>query len=73
MAFGSGGICAGTLLLTRAAVQTALLRGAGNQRHIRKKEFLEHAREAQQHADLVAARIVELNGKPDFDPESWRC
>jgi bacterioferritin len=38
-----------------------------------KKEFLEHAREAQQHADLVAARIVELNGKPDFDPESWRC
>jgi bacterioferritin len=35
-----------------------------------KKEFLEHAQEAQQHADLVAARIVELNGKPDFNPET---
>lgn len=35
-----------------------------------KKEFLEHAQEAQQHADRVAARIVELNGKPDFNPET---
>ena len=35
-----------------------------------KKEFLEHAQEAQQHADRVAARIVELNGQPDFKPES---
>jgi bacterioferritin len=35
-----------------------------------KKEFLEHAQEARQHADLVAARIVELNGKPDFNPET---
>ena len=31
-----------------------------------KKEFLEHAREAQQHAE----RIVELNGQPDFNPET---
>jgi bacterioferritin len=35
-----------------------------------KKEFLEHAQEAQQHADRIAARIVELNGKPDFNPET---
>jgi bacterioferritin len=35
-----------------------------------KKEFLEHAQEAQQHADRVAARIVELNGLPDFKPDS---
>ena len=35
-----------------------------------KKEFLEHAQEAQQHADSIAERIVELNGKPDFNPET---
>ena len=35
-----------------------------------KQEFLEHAQEAQQHADRVAARIVKLNGKPDFNPET---
>src|SRR5580704_14625816 len=35
-----------------------------------KKEFLEHAQEAQQHADRIAARIVELNGQPDFNPET---
>lgn len=35
-----------------------------------KKEFLEHAQEAQQHADRVAARIVELNGRPAFNPET---
>jgi bacterioferritin len=34
-----------------------------------KKEFLEHAVEAQQHADRIAERIVELNGKPNFNPE----
>jgi bacterioferritin len=34
-----------------------------------KKEFAEHAIEAQQHADMVAQRIVELNGEPDFNPE----
>jgi bacterioferritin len=33
-----------------------------------KPEFLQHAREAQQHADLIANRIVELNGAPDFSP-----
>ncbi len=31
-------------------------------------EFLEHANEEQQHADLVAKRITELGGVPHFDP-----
>ena len=33
-------------------------------------EFLEHANEEQQHADQIAARIVQLGGAPDFSPES---
>jgi len=33
-----------------------------------KAEFLQHALEEQGHADLLAERIVQLNGKPDFDP-----
>lgn len=33
-----------------------------------KAEFLEHAHEEQDHADLLAERIVQLNGKPDFNP-----
>ena len=33
-----------------------------------KAEFLEHANEEQEHVDMVAARIVQLNGKPDFQP-----
>lgn len=33
------------------------------------QEFLEHANEEQQHADMIAARIIQLNGKPDFSPE----
>jgi bacterioferritin len=32
-------------------------------------EFLVHANEEQGHADLIAARIVQLNGEPDFNPE----
>ncbi|MFZ6745583.1 ferritin-like domain-containing protein [Undibacterium sp. JH2W] len=35
-----------------------------------KAEFLEHALEEQEHADLLAERIVQLNGKPDFNPAS---
>ena len=31
-------------------------------------EFLEHANEEQGHADLIAARIVQLGGEPDFSP-----
>jgi len=33
-------------------------------------EFLAHANEEQQHADQIAARIVQLNGEPDFNPSS---
>jgi len=33
-------------------------------------EFLEHANEEQAHADLLAQRITELNGEPDFDPDT---
>ncbi len=32
-------------------------------------EFLLHANEEQGHADLIAARIVQLGGEPDFSPE----
>jgi|SRR5579871_874659 len=32
-------------------------------------EFLEHANEEQQHADQLAARIIQLNGAPDFNPK----
>jgi bacterioferritin len=35
-------------------------------------EFLEHAREEERHADMVAKRITELNGKPNFDPEGLK-
>ncbi|GAB7523616.1 ferritin-like domain-containing protein [Paraburkholderia sp. 2C] len=34
------------------------------------QEFLEHATEEQQHADQLAARIVQLGGEPDFAPDS---
>ena len=33
------------------------------------QEFLQHAIEEQGHADLIAARIVQLKGAPDFNPE----
>lgn len=32
-------------------------------------EFLEHANEEQGHADLLAGRITQLGGEPDFNPE----
>jgi bacterioferritin len=34
------------------------------------QEFLAHANEEQQHADQLAARIVQLGGEPDFAPDS---
>jgi bacterioferritin len=34
-----------------------------------RTEFQQHAQEAQQHADAIATRIVQLNGAPDFNPE----
>jgi bacterioferritin len=33
------------------------------------EEFLEHAAEEQRHADLIAERIRQLNGHPNFNPE----
>jgi bacterioferritin len=32
-------------------------------------EFLEHAKEEQEHADQIAQRIVQLGGEPDFSPD----
>jgi bacterioferritin len=32
-------------------------------------EFLTHANEEQQHADQIAARIVQLQGEPNFSPD----
>lgn len=32
-------------------------------------EFLQHATEEQQHADLIAQRIVQLDGEPNFSPD----
>jgi bacterioferritin len=34
-----------------------------------KKEFKEHAREESEHVDMVAERINQLGGKPNFNPE----
>ncbi len=34
------------------------------------EEFLAHSNEEQQHADQLAARIVQLGGEPDFSPDS---
>ena len=34
-----------------------------------KAEFLQHAKEEQQHCDWIAERIVQLNGEPNFNPE----
>src|SRR5260370_1615896 len=33
------------------------------------EEFLEHANEEQGHADMIAERIVQLDGTPNFSPE----
>jgi bacterioferritin len=32
-------------------------------------EFLQHATEEQAHADLIAERIVQLGGEPNFSPD----
>ncbi|HWE99828.1 MAG TPA: ferritin-like domain-containing protein [Caulobacteraceae bacterium] len=34
-----------------------------------KEEFLEHAKEEQEHMMAVAERITQLGGEPNFDPE----
>lgn len=35
-----------------------------------KAEFLAHAADELSHADLLAARIVQLGGRPDFSPNT---
>ena len=35
-------------------------------------EFLEHAKEEELHADMVAKRITELNGRPNFSPDGLK-
>ena len=35
-------------------------------------EFQQHANEEQQHADQIAARIVQLGGVPDLDPDGLK-
>lgn len=34
-----------------------------------KTEFRDHAEEEQEHADQIAARIVQLGGSPNFNPD----
>ncbi|HTS79908.1 MAG TPA: DUF892 family protein [Myxococcaceae bacterium] len=34
-----------------------------------KEEFAQHAREEGEHMDLIAERINQLGGRPNFDPE----
>ena len=36
-------------------------------------EFLEHAGEEQQHADMIATRIVQLGGAPDLSPDGLQA
>ena len=36
-------------------------------------EFLEHAKEEQEHADTIAERIVQLGGEPNFSPRGSRA
>jgi bacterioferritin len=33
-------------------------------------EFLQHADEEERHADMIAARITQLRGEPDFNPDT---
>lgn len=35
-----------------------------------KGEFLEHAQQEQQHANMLAERIVQLGGEPDLNPDN---
>ncbi|WP_048305597.1 bacterioferritin [Halomonas sp. PR-M31] len=37
--------------------------------NVAKAEFLEHAQQEQEHADMLAERIVQLGGAPNFSPE----
>lgn len=41
---------------------------SGIKAKVAASEFLEHANQEQAHADMLAKRIVELGGEPNFDP-----
>jgi bacterioferritin len=49
-----------------ASLQAPFLCGEGIHSESVKQEFLEHAREEQEHADCLAGRINKLGGAPDF-------
>ena len=36
-----------------------------------QSEFEEHAEEERQHAQMIAKRIIELEGVPVLDPKKW--
>jgi len=40
----------------------------GMESHGVAEEFLEHAEDEEEHADSIAERILQLGGKPDFNP-----
>ena len=42
---------------------------AASIRRASRSEFLDHSNEEQAHADLIAERIVQLGGAPDFAPD----
>jgi bacterioferritin len=58
-----------TELICMLRYKSHYYRASGINSEAVKPEFLQHAAEAQQHADMIAARIVQLNGAPDFSPE----
>jgi bacterioferritin len=43
---------------------------SGIHSHATGAEFLVHSNEEQGHADLLAERIVQLGGEPDFSPDT---
>ena len=58
-----------TELICGLRYQSHYYRSTGINSEAVKPEFRQHAQEAQQHAAMVATRIVQLNGAPDFNPE----
>lgn len=44
---------------------------AGQMRPAIVKEFSEHAKEEREHAEMLAARILQLGGTPVNNPDDW--
>lgn len=44
---------------------------AGQMRPAVVKEFSEHAKEEREHAEMLAARILQLGGTPVSNPDDW--